>query len=317
MPSQGQHLTSGRALRIGIDLGNTEIEVVALADAGSTLMRERVPTGAARYEELLDTVKSLVGMAEHRQSGTGTVGIGLPGAVSAKTGLIKNSNSAYLIGTNFVTDIGKKLGRTVKIENDANCFTLAEATDGAAAGARSVFGVILDTGVGAGIVIDQKIVSGANAIAGEWGHNSLPWSSDDEAGRARCYCGKTGCVEQFISVSGLQRAYKLHSGLFVSVDEIARAAAANDTAASRCLSEYEGRLARSLASVINILDPDVIVIGGALSKVPRDYQSLHDAVARYAFTDRLDTKIVPAKHGGSATARGAAMLWPLGSKLSA
>jgi fructokinase len=297
-------------MRIGIDLGNTEIEVLALADDGKPLMRERVPTAGARYEELLDTIKSLVALAEHQNGVQGTVGVGLPGAISAKTGLLKNSNSAYLIGTNFVTDISQKLGREVRIGNDANCFTLAEAVDGAAAGAHVVFGLILDTGVGAGIVIGQTILEGANAVAGELGHNPLPWSSDEESARVRCYCGKYGCIEQFLSIPGLQRAYKLHSGLFVSIDEIARAAGARDDKVARCLTEYESRLARSLASVINLIDPDVIVIGGGLAKVPMSYASLHEAVARYAFTDRLDTKIVAANHGDSATARGAAMLWP-------
>ena len=297
-------------MRIGVDLGNTEIEVLALADDGSTRRRERVPTGAARYEEVLDTIKSLVGMVEHELGVSASVGIGLPGSVSAKTGLIKNSNSTYLIGADFMKDVGRTLGREVRIENDANCFTLAEATDGAAANAHVVFGVILDAGVGAGIVVDRKILGGANAIAGEWGHNPLPWSSDAESAHVRCYCGKSGCIEQFTSAAGLQRAYKLHSGLFVSVDEIARAVATGDASALRCLAEYEGRLARALASAINLLDPDVIVLGGALVKIPWDYQSLHDAVARYAFTDRLDTKFVSAVHGDSATARGAAMLWP-------
>ncbi len=297
-------------MRIGVDIGGTKIEVIALADDGSTLMRERVPAPGGQYTEALDTVKSLVDMVELEKGKGASVGIGLPGAVSAKTGRIKNSNSAYLIGTDFAADISKKLNRQVKIGNDANCFALSEATDGAAAGAHVVFGVILGTGVGAGIVIDRTIIEGANAIAGEWGHNPLPWSNDAESAHVRCYCGKTGCIEAFLCGAGLQRAYKLLSGRYVDTYEIARAAAANEAAATQCLSEYEDRLARALASVVNILDPDVIVIGGGLSKIPWNYRAIHDGIARYALTDRLDTKIVQALHGDSSGVRGAAMLWP-------
>lgn len=296
-------------MRIGVDLGGTKIEVIALASDGATLMRERVPTPTGHYNEVLDTIKSLVDLVEHKRGKGESVGIGLPGAISAKTGRIKNSNSAYLIGTDFVADIRKKLGRDVRVGNDANCFALSEATDGAAAGAQVVFGVILGTGVGAGIVIDQNIIEGVNAVAGEWGHNPLPWSSDEESGRVRCYCGKTGCIEAFLSGAGLQRAYKIRSGRYVDTYEIARAAASRDEHAILCLAEYEDRLARSLATVVNILDPDTIVLGGGLSKIERSYRSLHDAVARYVLTDRLDTKIMPALHGDSSGVRGAAMLW--------
>ncbi|MDQ6767963.1 MAG: ROK family protein [Candidatus Eremiobacteraeota bacterium] len=296
-------------MRIGVDLGGTKIEAIALADDGSTLLRERVPTPAGSYDKVLGAIKSLVDLMEHKAGKAGTVGIGLPGAISARTGRIKNSNSAYLIGTDFAADARQTLGREIKIGNDANCFALSEATDGAAAGARVVFAAILGTGVGAGIVIDQSVIEGVNAIAGEWGHNPLPWSSDEESARVRCYCGKTGCIEAFLSGAGLQRAYKTHSGRYVDTYEIARAAAAQEPAATACLAEYEDRLARSLAMVVNILDPDVIVLGGGLSKIERSYQALHSGIARYALTDRLDTKIVPAQHGDSSGVRGAAMLW--------
>ncbi len=296
-------------MRIGVDLGGTKTEVIALGDDGATLMRERVPTPAAQYGEVLDTIKLLVDMVERQTGKTGSVGIGMPGAISAKTGRVKNSNSAYLIGTNFLADISRKLGREVRVANDANCFALSEAIDGAGAGAHIVFGIILGTGVGAGIVIDRQIVVGANAVAGEFGHNTLPWSNDEESARVRCYCGKFGCIEQFLSGSGLQRAYKVRSGRFIDAQEIARAASAQENAALQTLNEYEDRLARSLAGVINLLDPDVIVLGGGVSNVKRDYQALHDAVGRYAFTDRLDTRIVPALHGDSSGVRGAAMLW--------
>ena len=296
-------------MRIGVTLEDAKIEAIALADNGSTLIRERVPAPGGFYDKVLDTIKSLVEVVERETGRTGTVGIGLPGAISAKTGRIKNSNSAYLIGSDFAADIGQKLGREVKIGNDANCFTLSEALDGAGAGAHVVFGVILGTGVGAGIVVDQKIIEGVNAIAGEWGHNPLPWSSDNESARVKCYCGKTGCIEAFLSGPALQRAYKVHSGRYVDTFEIARAAAAQEASARQCVAEYEERLARSFASVVNILDPDVIVIGGSLSNIAWNFRGLHATVARYALTDRLDTKIVPAVHGDSSAARGAAMLW--------
>ncbi|HEV2878270.1 MAG TPA: ROK family protein [Candidatus Eremiobacteraceae bacterium] len=297
-------------MRVGVALGNTRIEAMALADDGSTLARERVPTPGGYYDKVLDAVKSLVDLVEQGSGKTGTVGISLPGAISAKTGRVKNSNSAYLIGTDLTADISQKLGREVRIGNDANCFALSEATDGAAAGARVVFGVILGTGVGAGLVIDRHIIEGVNAIAGEIGHNPLPWSNDDESARVRCYCGKIGCIEAFLSGPGLQRAYKLRSGRYVDTSEIARAATSQEGSAIEALAEYEDRLGRSLATVVNILDPDVIVLGGDLSNIEWNYRSLHEAVARYALTDRLDTKIVRALYGDSSDVRGAAMLWP-------
>ena len=297
-------------MRIGLDLGGTKTEIIALADDGATLVRKRQPTPAGLYEKVLDSIKSLVATVEQETGKAGTIGIGLPGAVSAKTGRIKNSNSAYLIGTDFVADMRQKLKREVRVENDANCFALSEAVDGAGAGAHVVFGVILGTGVGGGIVVDGKIITGANAIAGEWGHNPMPWASEFEASGVRCYCGKSGCIEAFLSGAGLQRAHKVRSGRFLDTFEIARLAAANDPQAVQTLAEYEDRLGRALATVVNLLDPDVIVLGGGLSKIERDYRALHDVVARYALTDRLDTKIVPARHGDSSGVRGAAMLWP-------
>jgi fructokinase len=296
-------------LRIGVTIEDTKIEAIALADDGSTLVRERQPTPGGFYDKVLDTVKSLVDLAERETGTSGTVGIGLPGAISARTGRIKNSNSAYLIGTDFAADICQKLSREVKIGNDANCFALSEAIDGAGAGARVVFGVILGAGVGAGIVVDRKIVEGINAIAGEWGHNPLPWSNDEESARVRCYCGKTACIEAFLSGPALQRAYKVRSGRYVDTFEIARAAAAQEASALECLAEYEDRLARSLAVVVNLLDPDIIVLGGSLLNIEWNYRGLHGTVARYALTDRLDTKIVPALHGDASVVRGAAMLW--------
>lgn len=297
-------------LRIGVTIEDTKLEAIALADDGSTVARQRVPAPGGFYDKVLDAIKSLVDTVETEAAGSGAVGIGLPGAISAKTGRIKNSNSAYLIGTDFSADISQKLGREVRIGNDANCFALSEAVDGAGAGARVVFGVILGMGVGAGIVVDRKIVEGINAIAGEWGHNPLPWSSDDESARMRCYCGKTGCIEAFLSGPALQRAYKVRSGRYVDTFEIARAAASSEASARESIMEYEDRLGRALAVVVNILDPDVIVIGGNLSNIEWNYRGLHATIARYALTDRLDTKVVPALHGDASVVRGAAMLWP-------
>lgn len=298
-------------MRIGIDLGGTKIEAVALGNDGATLARKRVPSPPGGYEQVLDAISLLVGELEKETGQRGTVGIGTPGTISAKTGLLKNANSVYLIGKDIRADLGRRLERQVRLENDANCFALSEAMDGVGAGHKIVLGVILGTGVGAGLVIDKKVIHGANGIAGEWGHNPLPWASSDETARVgRCYCGKHGCVESFLSGSGLQRAYKLRSGRYVSTYEIARSAADREADAVACLAEYNDRLARSLAAVINVVDPDVIVLGGGLSKIERDYQTLHHVIASYALTDRLDTQIAPAKHGDSSGVRGAAALWP-------
>lgn len=295
-------------MRIGVNVEDTKIEAIVLADDGSTPIRERMPAPGGFYDKVLDTIKSVVDAVERGTGGSDTVGIALPGAISARTGRIKNSNSAYLIGTDFATDISQKLAREVRIGNDANCFALSEATDGAGAGARVVLGVVLGAGVGAGIVVDRKIVEGINAIAGEWGHNPLPWSNDNESARVRCYCGKTGCIEAFLSGPALQRAYKVRSARYVDTFEIARAAASQESSALECLAEYEERLGRSLAMVVNILDPDIIVLGGGLSNIEWNYSRLHGTVARYALTDRLDTKIVPALYGDASVVRGAAML---------
>jgi fructokinase len=298
-------------VRIGVELGGPETDVLVLGDDGTTVRRERAPTATARYEDILETVKSLVTLVEVGATQRGTVGVSLPGAISAKTGRVKNSNNANLLGADLANDLNRLLERDVRIGNDANCFALAEATDGAAAGAGVVLGLILGAGVGAGITVGRRVVEGANAVAGEVGHNPLPWSSDEESSRVRCYCGRSGCIEQFLSLSGLQRAYKNRTGLYVSTDEILRHAGAKQSDAIACLTEYEDRLARVIGSLVNVLDPDSIVLGGALAKSAVDYATLPEAVARYAFSDRLDTKFVQAAHGDAAGVRGAAMLWPV------
>jgi len=297
-------------MRIGIDLGGTKIEAIALGDDGATLLRRRVPTPAGDYSGTLEAIAGLVGSAEQHAARPGTVGVASPGAISPRTGLLRNSNSTVLNGRPLDRDLAERLGRPVRIENDANCLALSEAVDGAGAGAGVVFGVILGTGVGGGLVVGGKIVGGRNRIAGEWGHNPLPWPGDDERPGPACYCGKTGCIETFLSGPALARDYLAHSGNELRAEEIALAADCDDAAAERCLARYEDRLARGLASVINVLDPDVIVLGGGISNLTQLYAALPSRVAGYAFSDRIDTPIVRAVHGDSSGVRGAAWLWP-------
>jgi fructokinase len=252
-------------MRIGIDLGGTKIEVIALDDGGTTLLRRRVSTLIGDYHGTLNAVADLVFIAEKELGREGTVGIATPGAISTKTGLIKNSNSTVLNGKPLDRDISRKLGRPILLENDANCFALSEAVDGAAAGAGVVFGVILGTGVGGGLVVGKRVVTGRNKIAGEWGHNPLPWARENERPGAECYCGKSGCIETFLSGAGLARDYRGRTGNDLTAQDIGHAAAAGDNHALECLHVYQDRLARSLATVINILDPDMIVLGSGLT----------------------------------------------------
>ncbi len=297
-------------MRIGIDIGGTKIEAIALGRDGAALVRRRVPTPAGNYRGILDAVADLVLSAEQYLARQGTVGVASPGAISPRSGLVKNSNSTVLNGKPLDRDLADRLGRSVRIENDANCFALSEAVDGAAAGARVVFGVILGTGVGGGLVVDQKIVGGRNRIAGEWGHNPLPWPRDDERPGPACYCGKAGCIETFLSGPALARDCLARTGRQLTAEEIARAADDDDPEARQCLAAYEDRLARSLATVVNVLDPDVIVLGGGLSNLAL-YAALPALLGRYVFSDGVDTPIVPAVHGDSSGVRGAAWLWPL------
>jgi fructokinase len=308
--SNGAPPVTGGKVRIGIDLGGTKIEVVALGDNGTPLVRHRVPTPAGNYLGILTTISELIDFAEKKLRQSATVGICTPGAISPLDGHIKNSNSTILNGKAFDVDIGAILGRPIRIENDANCFALSEAIDGAAAAAPVVFGLILGTGVGGGIVVDKRILRGRNRIAGEWGHNPLPWIADQERQEEPCYCGKLDCIETFLSGAGLSREYKRRTGIELAAVEVAAAANAGDSKAVECLETYKRRLARALAGVINILDPDLIVLGGGLSNVPQLYQGLHSLVGRYVFSDSIDTPIVPAFHGDSSGVRGAAWLWP-------
>ena len=300
-------------MRIGIDLGGTKIEAIALADDGKALLRRRVPTPAGDYRAILDAVASLVAATEKELGRDGSIGIACPGAISATTGLIKNSNTTVLIGKPLDRDLATRLGQPVRLENDANCFTLSEAVDGAGTHGRVVFGVILGTGVGGGIVIDRQLVTGHNRVAGEWGHNPLPWPRPDEFPGAQCYCGKSGCIETFLSGSGIARDYCARTGKRLAAEQIVEAAGTGDGEAQKSLEAFRDRLARGLAAVVNMLDPDVIVIGGGLSNIMPLYTALPALVTRHAFSDTIDTPIVRAAHGDSSGVRGAAWLWPTAS----
>jgi fructokinase len=297
-------------MRIGVDLGGTKIEAAALDASGAILLRHRAPTPAGDYAGTLGVIAALVASIEAQTGERGSVGVATPGALSLKTGLIKNANSTALNGKPLDRDLSELLGRPVRLENDANCFALSEATDGAGAGARGVFGVILGTGVGGGLVIDGRLVSGRNRIAGEWGHNSLPQPRAAEQPGPACYCGKQGCIETFLSGPSLAHDYFARTGIAREAQAVAAAAEAGEGEAIACLDIYRDRLARGLASVINIVDPDVIVLGGGLSNIAGLYDGLPTLIARYAFSDGVETSVVRAAHGDSSGVRGAAWLWP-------
>ena len=283
--------------RIGVDLGGTKIEAIALEADGGEIFRKRVLTPRGDYDATVAAVAALV-----HDAGAGTVGVGIPGALSRVTGLVKNANSTWLIGRPLKDDLARALGRPVRIENDANCFALSEAIDGAGRDARAVFGVILGTGVGGGIVIDGRVLVGANAIAGEWGHNPLPLPAPTDLPLAACYCGRAGCIETYLSGPALEREHVALTGESRSAEEIA----ASDGVA---LARYVERLARALASVINVLDPDVIVLGGGLSNIARLYTDVPRLWSRYVFSDHVATRLARHVHGDSSGVRGAAWLW--------
>ena len=298
-------------MRIGIDLGGTKIEVIAFGDSGEVLFRDRVATPQEDYSGTLQVIAELVVRLERELGRQGTVGIGMPGAISPATGLVKNSNSVCLNGQRFDRDLERLLRRPLRIANDANCFALSEATDGAAAGAEMVFGVILGTGTGGGVAVRGAILTGANAIAGEWGHNPLPWPHPEELPGPPCYCGKSGCIETYLSGPGLARDFRAAGGRSISALEIGAQAESGDEYADAVLARYEDRLARGLASVINILDPDVIVVGGGLSNIKRLYTEVPRLWNQYVFSDTITTQLVQARFGDSSGVRGAAWLWPI------
>ena len=272
------------------------------------IVRHRIPAPRGSYPATLLAIAELVRYIEDRVDVRGSVGVGMPGTISPATGLVKNANSTWLNGQPLAEDLPRLLERPVRFANDANCFALSEATDGAAAGAQIVFGVIIGTGTGGGIVVEQRVLVGANAIAGEWGHNSLPVPQDDERPGPSCYCGRSGCIETFLSGPGLERDYAM-SGNVLGAADIAARAREQDAFARSCLDRYMDRMARSLASVINVLDPDVIVLGGGLSNIEELYTTVPARWGRYVFSDRVDTRLVRAKHGDSSGVRGAAWLW--------
>ena len=295
---------------IGVDLGGTKIEVAVLSRDGSIIFRKRVATPLQDYVATLTAIQELVAAAEEAAGGPAPVGIGIPGAISPATGVVKNANSTWLNGRPFDRDIAVRLGRPVRIANDANCFAVSEAADGAAAGLTPVFGVILGTGVGGGIAIDGRTLTGADAIAGEWGHTPLPSPADDERSGERCWCGRMGCLETWISGPALVRDHERRTGRRSTPAEIARAADAGDAGAEETLRRYEDRLARGLAMVVNILDPAAIVLGGGLSNLARLYERVPPLLEPRVFSDRLAAQLVPPKHGDSSGVRGAARLWP-------
>ncbi|EEB1955219.1 fructokinase [Salmonella enterica] len=301
-------------MRIGIDLGGTKTEVIALDDAGEQRFRHRLPTPREDYQQTIETIAALVDMAEQATGQTGSIGIGIPGSLSPYTGVVKNANSTWLNGQPFDNDVSRRLKREVRLANDANCLAVSEAVDGAAAGAQTVFAVIIGTGCGAGVALNGQAYIGGNGTAGEWGHNPLPWMDDDEL-RYReeipCYCGKQGCIETFISGTGFATDYQRLSGKALKGDEIIRLVDTQDAVAELAISRYELRLAKALAHVVNILDPDVIVLGGGMSNVERLYKTVPSLMKSFVFGGECETPVRKAQHGDSSGVRGAAWLWPL------
>lgn len=307
------------SMRIGVDLGGTKIEILALDADGKTLLRRRIPTPQGDYAATVRAIVALVADLENELQRRGSVGIGIPGAESAVTGLIKNANSTCLIGKSLRGDLQSLLQREVRIANDANCFALSEAADGAAAGAEVVFGVILGTGVGGGIVVGGQVLNGANRIAGEWGHNPMPpgWGiglcplrEEGNEEVPRCYCGRYGCIETYLSGPGLAADHFRATAARLNAEEISAQALAGDSASEATLQRYERRLARALAGIINVLDPDVIVLGGGLSNLDRLYENVPRHWGEHVFSDAVATRLVKHRHGDSSGVRGAAWLWP-------
>ena len=305
-------------MRIGIDLGGTKIEGIAL-DGSAEVARLRVDTPRGDYAATVAAVVALVAALEKRAGARGSVGVGIPGTLSPENGLVKNANSVWLIGQPLHADLERALGRAVRIANDANCFAVSEATDGAGAGAEVVFGVIVGTGTGAGIVVRGELLTGANAIAGEWGHNPLPSPTDDERPGPACYCGRCGCIETFLSGPALQADYERSSGARLAAPAIVAAAGTGNREAEAALERYESRMARALASIINVLDPDVIVLGGGMSNIDRLYLNVPALWTAHVFAaahgrEAVRTRLVRARHGDASGVRGAAWLWSDGDR---
>lgn len=295
-------------MRLGIDLGGTKTEIIALDEEGVERFRKRRQTPRYDYQATLQCIVDLIYEAERVLRRRGSVGVGTPGAISPANGLMKNANSVWLNGRPLKRDLEERLSRQVAMANDANCFALSEATDGVAEGAEVVFGVIVGTGTGAGVVVRGQVLNGPNAIAGEWGHNPMPWPTCDEIPGPRCYCGKHACIETFLSGPGMAQDYVRVTGRKLSSESIVSEANKGDARAEDCLRRYESRMARGLAHVINILDPDVIVLGGGMSNLERLYLNVPRLWTRYVFSDRVDTRLLAPRHGDSSGVRGAAVL---------
>jgi fructokinase len=298
-----------QALRFGVDLGGSKIEIIALDERGGELLRHRVATPRDDYQAILAAVAQLVAGAERELGAQGSVGIGTPGSLSRVGGYLKNSNTACLNGQPLLQDLEQALQREIRIANDANCFALSEAVDGAAVDAAVVFGVIVGTGTGGGVVVDGRVLAGPNGIAGEWGHNPLPWPRDEERPGPECYCGKCGCIETYLSGPGMIRDHAEATGRQLEPPAICEGAAIGNADCVATLRRYTNRMARSLAQVINILDPDVIVLGGGMSNIAALYDAVPERWGHYVFSDRVDTRLVRARHGDSSGVRGAAWLW--------
>jgi fructokinase len=299
-------------VRLGVDFGGTKIEAAAIGPDGGYVARVREPNPGG-YEAALETVARLVEAVERETGPVGRLGVGMPGSVSPRTGAIRNANSVWLNGRPFREDLEARLGRPVRLANDANCLALSEASDGAAAGARVVFAAIIGTGCGGGVVVDGRIVEGVNGIAGEWGHTPLPWPEARELPLHPCWCGRAGCLETYISGTGLERDYALHAGEAAGLraPAIVAAAQAGEPAAAAAIDRYVDRLGRGLAVIADILDPDVIVLGGGMSNVEALYARVPPVLAERMFSDVCETRLAPAVHGDSSGVRGAAWLWPL------
>lgn len=298
-------------MRIGVDLGGSKIELIALDTAGHTLHRERVATPCGDYAATLDAIAALVTRCETATGQRGSVGVGTPGSLSPASGLIRNANSTCLNGHPLDRDLSAALGREVRIANDANCFAVSEASDGAGTGAASVFGVILGTGVGGGIVVNGRLLQGANGIAGEWGHTPLPLPGADDLPLPQCYCGRKGCIETYLSGPGLTADHARRTGLTLDARDIAAEAAAGGQCSAATMERFERRLGHALAGIINVLDPEVIVLGGGLSQLDRLYRNVPRLWREHVFSDSITTRLLPARHGDASGVRGAAWLWPL------
>ena len=304
-------MPNSNKLRIGVDLGGTKIEFVALERDGSELHRSRIATPRGDYEATVRAIKEGVEEIERQLGRSATVGVGIPGTISRITHLVKNANSTWIIGKPFDRDLSTALNREVRCANDANCLAVSEATDGAGAGKRVVFAAILGTGCGGGIAIEGRLHNGPNGVAGEWGHTVLPWMRPDEYPGPACYCGFRGCIETWISGTGLEADYERATKTKLRGKEIVARSEAGEAAALGCLGRYEDRLTRSLAQLVNILDPDVIVLGGGVSQVPRLYRDVPKRLKDYVFGREADTPVLVAKHGDASGVRGAAWLWPV------